>query len=101
VCAYWKTNLGQAWALKFWENHLKKESEHLHVQEIVELCQSFRENRTHHRDHMRQLLNSHLKPVILSKWADEVEYNQRVLFNLMQEMDHLEYYDEQIWQHCF
>lgn len=80
---------------------MKKESEHLHVQEIVELCQSFRENRTHHRDHMRQLLDSHLKPVILSKWADEVEYNQRVLFNLMQEMDHLEYYDEQIWQHCF
>ena len=75
VCAYWKTNLGQAWALKYWEQMLTNDMEKLHVQDIVELCEAFRSNRTHHRDHLRDLLDNHFKQVIIDKWAAEVEYN--------------------------
>lgn len=56
VVAYWKSNCGSAWALRYYESFLIKNAAYLHVQEIVELCQAFRWNRTHHRDHLRNML---------------------------------------------
>ena len=69
----------------------------MHVQDVVELCQAFRDNRTHHRDHMRSMLKNTFKKIILDLWADEVEYHQRRLYELMVEMEHLNFYDEQLW----
>lgn len=69
--------------------------------EVVELCQAFRENRTHHRDHMRSMLKNIFKKSILDLWADEMEYHQRRVYELMVEMEHLNFYDEQLWQACF
>lgn len=97
VVAYWKTNLGSAWALKFWEDKLTSQAEDLHVQSVVELCEAFRYNRTHHRDHMRNMITQHFKKMIVEKWLDEVEYHQRCLFDLLRELEHLEYYDKDIW----
>ena len=50
---------------------------------------------------MRSLLNNVFKKPILAAWAEEVEYHQRRLYQLMVEMDNLEVYDEEIWQACF
>ena len=41
------------------------------------------------------------KDVILAKWADECEYHQRRIMDLMIELDDLDYYDEEIWQKCW
>ena len=73
----------------------------LHVATVVELCEAFRENRTHHRDHMRNMITQHLKPMILAKWGAEVEHQQRTMFNLLKEMEHLDYHDEEILAKCF
>ena len=101
VAAYWRSNCGAAWALKYWEQLLRKHSDDLHTFEVIELCQAFRENRTHHRDHMRALLKDHFKKTLLAKWGDQMEYHQRRVFELMKEMEHLEFYDEELWQACF
>ena len=101
VIGYWRSNCGQAWALKFWEQHMSNQAQDLHVQDVIELCQAFRENRTHHRDHMRRMLANLFKESILEKWLHEVEYHQRRLYELMVEMEHLDYYDQQLWQACF
>lgn len=68
VTAYWRTNFGSAWALEFWEEKLINTADELRAQEVVELCEAFRENRTHHRDHMRNLLTNHLKKPLLKVW---------------------------------
>jgi hypothetical protein len=101
VVGYWKTNCGSAWALKYYEQFLLKDAKGLHVQEVVELCQAFRWNRTHHRDHLRSMLHNHFKEPIVAKWRAEVEYNQRVLYNLMVEFEHINYEDEEIHKLMF
>ena len=63
--------------------------ENLNVQTMVELLEAFRDNRTHHRSYMRDMMTTHFKKVMLDRWHEEVDYNQRTLFNLMKEMDHL------------
>ena len=65
------------------------------------MCKAFRENRTHHRSHFKVMLNDLLKPIVLDKWPKEVEYHQRVLYELMQEFEYLDYYDKDIWQKVF
>ena len=101
VIAYWRSNCGSAFGLKYWETWMASQAEQLHVADVIELCQAFRENRTHHRDHMRSMLTDVFKQVMLDKWHDEVDFHQRRLLTLMQELEHLNYYDEQIWQACF
>ena len=101
VVAYWKSNCGSAWALKYYEKFLIAGAPHLHVHEIVELCEAFRWNRTHHRDHLRSMLRDHFKPTIIKLWIAEVEYNQRVLYNLMVELEHIGYVDEEIYKLMF
>ena len=94
VCAYWRSGCGSSWALKYWETYLEDQAMDLHVDDVIELCQAFKENRTHHRDYMRDYMNRLFKKdVILAKWNDEVEYHQKRLKNLMIEMDDLQYYD--------
>lgn len=38
---------------------------------------------------------------MLKKWGDEVEHNQRMLYNLMLEFAELDYYDKDIWERIF
>ena len=73
------------------------DSENLHVPWVTALCEAFRLNRTHHRDHLKSMITDHFKPVMLKKWGDEVDHNQRTLFNLMKELENLDYWDQDIW----
>ena len=52
---------------------LTSDMEKLHVQDIVELCEAFRDNRTHHRDHLRNLLNDKFKQIILDIILEHAE----------------------------
>ena len=80
VIGYWRMNLGSAAALQYWEHYLVTQAKDLHVRDIVELCQAFRENRTHHRDHWRGMLTKYFKKNMLEElWKAEVDHNQRVL----------------------
>lgn len=102
VIGYWRMNCGSAHVLKYWENYMIRSANDLHVQDVVELCQAFRENRTHHRDHMRGMITKHFKKNMLENlWPHEVRYQQRTLYNLMVELEHLEYWDKDIWRRCF
>jgi len=75
VYGYWRSNSGSSWALKHYENMLIESSLGLHPHDIIELSIAFRWNRTHHRDHFRNLLKNHFKHAILKWWDDELEYN--------------------------
>ena len=50
---------------------------------------------------MRDLLNSHFKGVITKFWEKEVRFNQRTLFDLAEELDNIEWYDEEVWTLIF
>lgn len=39
--------------------------------------------------------------MIIANWRGEVDYNQRVLFNMMKEFENLDYWDKDIWSKCF
>lgn len=58
------------------------------------MCKAFRDNRTHHRDHLKNMMTNNFKNMMINNWKDEVEFNQRTLYNLMIELEHLEYYDK-------
>ena len=74
----------------------------MRVHEISELLQAFDGNRQLHRSHIKELLNSHFKKnVILPYWDKEVRFNQRVLFDLAKELDHIQWYDEEVWTKIF
>ena len=43
------------------------------------------------------MLNSHFKSVIIEKWMAEAEYNQRIIHDLMVELEEINYEDEEIY----
>lgn len=49
VIGYWRMNGGSAWALQYWMQYLEQQAKDLHIADVIELCQAFKENRTHHR----------------------------------------------------
>ncbi len=69
----------------------------LDIQDIMELTEAFRLNRTLHRDHYRAYLHEVLKPVIVQKWAAEATYHQRLLFKMCKYFFEMKYFDEDIW----
>ena len=70
VCGYWRLNYGAAFALKYWEHKMVTQANDLHVQDVMELCYAFRENRTHHRDHLRGIITKYFKKnMIENLWA--------------------------------
>ncbi len=97
VYAYYRSNQGSKQGLDFWEDHLKKNSDGLHVQDIVELLEGFTMNRTLPREHFRKKLTEVHKPILLSLWKDEATYHQRMLYKLCRDLHTLQYYDEEIW----
>lgn len=99
--SYYKTNQGTRFGIDFWESILEDHIEHLHVAEVWNLMIAFRDNRSLHRDHFRNLLDTQFKKVILDKWKAEVIYHQRLLVGLAVELHNLEYYDEEIWLKLF
>jgi hypothetical protein len=101
VIGYWKSNCGSDWALKYYEKFLLQKSKDLHIHEIIELCQAFRWNRTHHRDHLRSMLNSHFKATIIQQWSAEGEANQRLMYDLMIELENIQFEDEELYQLMF
>jgi len=50
-----------------------------------------------HRDHIREKLDNQFKKVLLANWNEEVEYHQKVLQGLANELADLEWYDEEVW----
>ncbi len=51
---------------------------------------------------MRNMLTETFKDkVILAKWNDECEYNQRRIYELLIELENLDYFDKDIWAQCF
>lgn len=102
VCGYWRLNYGSAYALKYWEHYMVTQANDLHVQDVIELCLAFRENRTHHRDHLRGIITKYFKKnMIENLWAAQVDHHQRRLYDFMIEMEHLEYWDKDIWRRAF
>lgn len=47
----------------------------LHVHDVIEMCEAFRENRTHHRDHLRNMITECFKPMMKENWKNEVDHN--------------------------
>jgi len=101
VIGYWKSNCGSDWALKFYEKSLLRQHLDLHIHEVVELCQAFTWNRTHHRDHLRSMLNSHFKHSVIQQWPSEGEFNQRVMYDLSIELENIQFEDEDIYKVMF
>jgi len=50
---------------------------------------------------MLDRLNNFYKKIIVSKWKDEVVYQQRVLFDLAAELDKIGWYDKEVWMLIF
>jgi len=48
----------------------------LHAWDVIELCLAFRENRTHHRDHLRGIITKHFKKnMIENLFATQVDFH--------------------------
>jgi len=45
---------------------------------------------------MINIIDKAFKPMILQNWAEQVEYNQRVMFEMFSEFDALGYYDKEL-----
>ena len=43
------------------------------------------------------MLNSHFKATIIQQWAAEGEMNQRLIYDLMIELENLQFEDEEIY----
>lgn len=39
--------------------------------------------------------------MLMDNWKAELDYNQRVLYDLFTEFEHLEYWDKDLWLKCF
>ena len=61
VCSYWRMNYGTAYGLKYWETYMLNQAQDLHIADVIELSNAFRENRTHHREHFKAMLRNQLK----------------------------------------
>lgn len=53
VYGYYRSNQGTKYGVDFWEDHLQRNSEGLHVQDVAELAEGFSLNRTLPREHFR------------------------------------------------
>ena len=73
---YYKSNQGTLYGIDFWTSKLQDHIDDMRVQEVNRLREAFRDNRQLHRDHFRELLDSHFKKhVILAFWETEVAHN--------------------------
>jgi hypothetical protein len=97
VYGYYRLNLGTKYGMDLWEDHLQKNSQGLHVQDIAELTEGFLMNHNLPKEHFRDKLNEVHKPVLLAKWKAEATYHQRMLYTLCKNFHALEYYDEELW----
>jgi hypothetical protein len=101
IYAYYKSNQGTLFGVDFWESIHEDHIDGMHVAEISRLLEAFRENRQLQRSHVVEKLDTHYKGVMLKKWKEEVEFNQRTLFDLAKELDNIGWYDEEVWTMIF
>ena len=100
--AYYKSNQGTLYGVDFWTAKLQDHIDDVRVFEVSRLLEAFRDNRQLHRDHIRELLNTHFKKhVIIPLWEQQVRFNQRTLFDLAKELDNIQWYDEEVWTLIF
>lgn len=97
VYGYYRSSQGTRYGLDYWEDHLQKNSEFLHVVDIAELVEGFSYNRTLPREYFRQKLTEVHKPVLLKNWKKEATHHQRMLFTFCKRFHELQYYDEELW----
>lgn len=96
--AYYKSNQGSLYGIDFWTSVLEDHVDDLRVQEVSRLLEAFSENRQLPRSHFKELLDTQLKEkVILKFWEKEVRFNQRTLFDLMKQLDAIQWYDKEVW----
>jgi len=70
--AYMQGNQGSRYGLDFWTSELENKIEGMHAQEVHELLQAFRNNRSIERSYMIDLLETKFKAVLLKRWRKEV-----------------------------
>lgn len=97
VYGYYRSNQGTRYGLDYWEEHLQKNSQYLHVVDIAELVEGFSLNRTLPREYFRQKLTEVHKPVLIQNWKKEATYHQRMLYTFCKRFHELQYYDEELW----
>ena len=95
--AYYRSNQGTMFGIDFWESKLEDCIDGMRAQWVLGLLEAFKDNRKLHRDHMREKLDSQFKKVILDNWHEEVEFHQKLLCGLANELHDLEWYDEEVW----
>lgn len=95
--AYFKSNQGTRFGIDWWTSQLEDRIDGMHAQEVHQLLEAFRDNRSVERQYMIDLLENQFKQVLLNKWRTEVMMNQRVLFGLAKEFVEIAYFDEELW----
>lgn len=97
VYGYYRSNQGTKFGLDFWEDHLQKNAQYLHIVDIAELCEGFSYNRTLPREYFRQKLTEVHKPVLVKQWDAEATYHQRMLYTFCRRFHEIGFYDEELW----
>jgi hypothetical protein len=88
VIAYYKSHCGSDFGLKYYERRMIQKCEVLHIQDVAEMTEAFNDNRELPRDHFRKILDTHLiERIVVPKWHDEMEYQQRLLYRLNSAFD--------------
>lgn len=58
VYGYYRLNYGSQKGLEFWEDHLAKKANELNVHDLFDLFNGFDYNRTLHRSHFKEKIES-------------------------------------------
>ena len=95
--ACYESNLASLEGIKYWEKVMEKHAGSFHSIWIKELLQAFNNNRKLRSSHMISIFDSLLKPRLLELWQEQVNFNQRTMYDLIKEFKTLKYYDEEIF----
>ncbi|CDW79677.1 UNKNOWN [Stylonychia lemnae] len=95
--SYYRMGWGCKYALDHFELNMTKLVEGLHIQDIIELLDGFNMGLSTEPEYMIEKMNSQYKAQILKLWDSEAVYHQRVIFELLDQLETLGYFDEEIW----
>lgn len=96
VWACYTTGIASADGLAFWENKLEDLNHGLHIKEMTDLLLTFNKRKHYKAQHIINILDKYMKDRILKVWDEQILYNQRMMYILIQEFDKLNYRNEDI-----